>query len=71
MSDYYYFDDKANRYEIRLEERVKELGSVLRDVTKLCKELVDETGGCDHSVGICWCAAFDLIARAEKILGVK
>lgn len=52
-----------------LAARILELESVLREMTGVYKELVDDAGGCDHSVGICWCTDYWLIERAEKVLG--
>lgn len=51
-----------------LNKEIDELKSVLREITTVYKELVDDAGGCDHSVGICWCADHWLIERAEKVL---
>lgn len=52
-----------------LASKIVELQEVLKEMTVLYKELVEDAGGCDHSVGICWCADFWLIERAKKVLG--
>lgn len=52
-----------------LNKEVDELKSILREMTDVYRELVDDAGGCDHSVGICWCDDYWLIERAEKALG--
>ncbi len=54
----------------KTKKRIKELEDALRTLLELHDSLVEDEQ-CDHSVGICWCADFDLIAHAEKILGVK
>lgn len=51
-----------------LNKEIVELKSVLREITEVYKELVDDAGGCDHSVGICWCDDYWLIERANKVL---
>ena len=62
---------KHELYEVGLELRIKKLEYVLRDVTEMYQELVDDAGGCDHSVGICWCEDYALIRRAKEVLDVS
>jgi len=50
-------------------KQINELKSVLREITMVYKDLVDDSGGGDHSVGICWCADYEKIARAKRLLG--
>ena len=47
---------------------IDELKSILREMTSVYKELVADAGGCDHSVGFCWCSDYWLIERAKKVL---
>ena len=62
---------KHELWEIFNEVRIEELESVLRDITKVYQELVGDAGGCDHSVGICWCEDYALIRRAKEVLDVS
>lgn len=36
-----------------------------------CKETLRDGGGCDHSVGICWCANIKRIEQAESAIAAE
>lgn len=47
---------------------MRTVADILRDVTDEFEVLVSEAGPCDHSVGICLCGYYRLIAEARAVL---
>jgi hypothetical protein len=54
----------------QIKEENNDLKSALRILVTLHKSLVEEEQ-CDHEVGICWCADFNAIDVANKLLEAK
>lgn len=63
------------KYMARLNEQRNQLLSAAQEALPIMKGFIEETGGCDHSVGICCChaiSACDALAEAiAKVTGEK
>lgn len=57
-----------SKYEESLAEKLKECLDLLKEMTEVYSDLVEDGGGCDHSVNICWCHDHELIHRAKELL---
>lgn len=41
-----------------------------KDAYDALAESLTDAGGCDHSVGICWCHVVDVLSTIERSLGM-
>lgn len=51
-----------------IETQRDELLAALKEATELLVEYVAEVGGCDHSVGICYCGDHSTLAKAHAAI---
>ena len=56
----------------KLEKAEELLNEELKNVCKLLltevEEVLKDSGGCDHSVGVCWCDTTSLVDRSSSVL---
>lgn len=48
--------------------RQPSLLDTLVKVEKWMKEMIEDAGGCDHSVGICWCGDYRLLEELTNTI---
>jgi len=70
-SDHNRKEDAARRVAFLNGEYSYPFIDLLKESTKELIQLVDDIGGCDHSVGICCCGLNDLIERNIKAIQVS
>lgn len=55
----------------KLEKASELLDEELKEVCKLLlaevKDVLEDSGGCDHSVGVCWCDTVRIVDRASSV----
>ena len=52
--------------ELRKTNEVFTLKESLKPALSLLREYIQSSGGCDHSVGICYCEDIRILEEAEK-----
>lgn len=60
----------CNSYD-SLARELEQAKAVLERVLPLYQSFVDDSGGCDHSVGICMCEDFAVLSDIRAALKVK